>query len=138
MIRTSQDNHHIWEWLECLILYLTPNGISSKEAEISIDKKFHVKVLVWCCSINGNLELINWQHLNGLGFSVVGSTLIGCLQYGRTTQSNCPAPAGLPEILYNSKWLELTDEGYHKVTLSVSRDKFKWLMFNSEGMETMI
>ena len=138
MIWTSQDNCHIWEWLECLLLHLTPNGMSSKETKIGIDKKFHVKILVWCCSMDNYLELIDWQCLNGSGFSVVGSTPIRHLWYGRTTQSNQPAPTCLPEILYDPDWLESTDEGYHEVTLSVLRDKFEWLMFNSEDMEMVV
>ena len=138
MIQTSQDDRHIWEWLEHLLLHLTPNGMSSEETEIGIDKKFHIKILVWCHSMDDYLELIDQQRLNGSGFSVVGSTPIRHLRYGRTTQSNRPAPTGLLEILYDPDWLELTDEGYREVTLSVSRDKFKWLMFNSEDMEMVI
>ena len=138
MIRTSQDDCHIWEWLECLLLHLTPNGMSSEETEISIDKIFRIKILVWCCSMDDYLELINQQHLNGSGFLVVGSTPIRHLRYGRTTQSNQPTPTGLPEILYDPDWLELTDEGYREVTLSVLRDKFEWLMFNSEDTEMVI
>ena len=125
MIQTSRDDHHIWEWLERLLLHLTPNGMSSEETEISIDKKFRVKILVWRRSMDDYLELIDQQHLNGSGFSVVGSTPIRRLRYGRTTQSNWPAPTGLPEILYDPDWLELTDERYCKVTLSVLRDKFE-------------
>ena len=56
----------------------------------------------------------------------------------RTTHSNHPTPTGLLETLYDSEWLELTNAGYHKVMLSVSRDKFEWLMFNSEDMEMMV
>ena len=138
MIQTSQDNCHIWEWLECLLLHLTPNGMSSEETEISIDKIFHIKILVWRCSMDDYLELIDRQRLNGSEFSVVGSTPIRRLRYGRTTQSNRPAPTGLPEILYDPDWLESTDEGYREVTLSVSRDKFEWLMSNSEDMEMVI
>ena len=138
MIQTSQDDCHIWEWLERLLLHLTPNGMSSEETEIGIDKKFHVKILVWCRSMDDYLELIDRQHLNGSGFSVVGSTPIRRLRYGRTTQSNRPTPTGLPEILYDPDWLESTDEGYREVTLSVSRDKFEWLMFNSEDTEMVI
>ena len=138
MIRTSQDDRHIWEWLECLLLHLTSNGMSSEETEIGIDKNFHVKILVWRHSMDNYLKLIDRQRLNGSGFLVVGSTPIRRLRYGRTTQSNRPAPTGLPEILYDPDWLELTDEGYRKVTLSVSRDKFKWLMFNSEDTEMVI
>ena len=85
-----------------------------------------------------NTLVIDWQRLNKLGFSAVGSTPIRHLQYGRTTHSNCPTPTGLPETLYDPEWLESTDEGYHKVTLSVSRDKFEWLMFNSEDTEMMV
>ena len=76
MIRTSQDDRHIWEWLEHLLLHLTPNGMSSEETEIGIDKIFRVKILVWHCSMDDYLELIDQQHLNGSGFLVVGSTLI--------------------------------------------------------------
>ena len=112
--------------------------MSSEETEIGINKKFRIKILVWCRSMDNYLELIDWQRLNGSGFSVVGSTPIRCLQYGRTTQSNRPAPTGLLEILYDPDWLESTDEGYREVTLSVSRDKFKWLMFNSEDTEMVI
>ena len=138
MIQTSQDDCHIWEWLERLLLHLTLNGMSSEETEISIDKIFHVKILVWRCSMDDYLELIEQQHLNGSGFSVVGSTPIRRLRYGRTTQSNRPAPTGLPEILYDPDWLESTDKGYREVTLSVLRDKFEWLMFNSEDTEMVI
>ena len=138
MIWTSQDNRHIWEWLECLLLHLTPNGMSSKETEIGINKIFHVKILVWHRSMDNYFELIDQQCLNGSGFLVVGSTPIRHLQYGRTTQSNWPTPTGLLEILYDPDWLESTDEGYHKVTLSVLRDKFEWLMFNSEDTEMVI
>ena len=138
MIQTSQDDRHIWEWLERLLLHLTPNGMSSEETEIGIDKNFRVKILVWRCSMDDYLELIDQQRLNGSGFSVVGSTPIRRLQYGRTTQSNWPAPTGLPEILYDPDWLESTDEGYREVTLSVLRDKFEWLMFNSEDTEMVI
>ena len=112
--------------------------MSSEDTEVGINKRFHVKILVWCHSMDDYLEVIDWQRLNELGFSAVGSTLIRCLQYGRTTHLNHPAPTGLPETLYNPEWLELTNEGYRKVTLSVSRDKFEWLMFNSEVMEMMV
>ena len=138
MIQTSQDDHHIWERLEHLLLHLTPNGMSSEETEISINKIFRVKILVWHRSMDDYLKLINWQRLNGSGFLVVGSTPIRRLQYGRTTQSNRPTPTGLLEILYDPDWLESTDEGYCEVTLSVLRDKFEWLMFNSEDMEMVI
>ena len=138
MIQTSQDDRHIWEWLERLLLHLTPNGMSSEETEIGINKKFCVKILVWRRSMDDYLELIDRQRLNGSGFSVVGSTPIRRLRYGRTTQSNRPAPTGLLEVLYEPDWLESTDEGYREVTLSVSRDKFEWLMFNSEDMEMVI
>ena len=101
-------------------------------------QKFHINILVWCHSMHNYLEVINRQHLNELGFSAVGSTLIRHLQYGRTTHSNCPTPTGLPETLYDPEWLESTDEGYCKVTFSVLRDKFEWLMFNSEDTEMMV
>ena len=138
MIRTSQDDRHIWEWLECLLLHLTPNGMSSEDTEVGINKKFHVKILVWRHSMDDYLEVIDQQRLNKSGFSAVGSTPIRRLRYGRTTHSNHPAPTGLLETLYDPEWLELTDEGYHEVTLSVSRDKFEWLMFNSEDTEMMV
>ena len=48
------------------------------------------------------------------------------------------APTGLPETLYDPEWLESTDGEYHKVMLSVLRDKFEWLMFNSEDTEMMV
>ena len=85
--------------------------------EVGIDKEFHVKILVWDCSMDDYLEVINRQRLNESGFLAVASTPIRCLQYGRTTHSNRPTPTGLPETLYDPEWLELTDEGYHKVTL---------------------
>ena len=138
MIRTSQDDRHIWEWLERLLLHLTPNGMSSEDTEVGIDKKFHVKILVWRRSMDDYLEVIDRQRLNESGFSAVGSTPIRRLGYGRTTHSNHPSPTGLPETLYDPEWLESTDEGYREVTLSVSRDKFEWLMFNSEDTEMMV
>ena len=79
MIRTSQDDCHIWEWLEHLLLHLTPNGMSSEETEIGINKKFCIKILVWRHSMDDYLKLIDRQRLNGSGFSVVGSTPIRCL-----------------------------------------------------------
>ena len=138
MIRTSQDDQHIWEWLEHLLLHLTPNGMSSEDTEVGIDKKFCVKILVWCRSMNDYLEVIDQQRLNKSGFSAVGSPPIRCLWYGRTTHSNRPAPTGLLETLYDPEWLESTNEGYRKVTSVVSRDKFEWLMFNSEDTEMMV
>ena len=138
MIRPSQDDRHIWEWLEHLLLHLTPNGMSSEDTEVGIDKKFHIKILVWRRSMDDYLEVIDWQCLNKSGFSAVGSTPIRRLRYGRTTHSNCPTPTGLPETLYDPEWLESTDEGYCEVTLLVSRDKFEWLMFNSEHTGMMV
>ena len=76
MIRTSQDDRHIWEWLERLLLHLTPNGMSSEDAEVGIDKTFRVKILVWHRSMDDYLEVIDRQRLNELGFSAVGSTPI--------------------------------------------------------------
>ena len=112
--------------------------MSSEDMEVSIDKKFHIKILVWHHSMDDYLEVIDWQRLNKSGFLAVGSTPIRHLQYGRTTQSKCATPTGLPETLYDPEWLELTNEGYCKVMLLVSRDKFEWLMFNSEDMEMMV
>jgi len=34
---------------------------------------------------------------------------------------------GLPAELYDAKWLEDKDERYRRLTLSVSREQFKWL-----------
>ena len=138
MIQTSQDDWHIWEWLEHLLLHLTPNGMSSEDMEVGIDKIFCVKILVWRCSMDDYLEVIDQQHLNESGFSAVGSTPIRRLQYGRTTHSSRPAPTGLPETLYDPEWLESTNEGHREVMLLVSRDKFEWLMFNSEDTEMMV
>ena len=115
-----------------------PNGMSLEDTEVGIDKKFCVKILVWHHSMDDYLEVIDWQCLNESGFSAVGSTPIRRLRYGRMTQSIHAAPTGLPEILYDPEWLELTNKGYCEVTLSVSRDKFEWLMFNSEDTEMMV
>ena len=112
--------------------------MSSEDTEVSINKRFHSKILVWHHSMDDYLKVINWQCLNESGFSAVGSMPIRCLQYGRTTHSNCPTPTGLLETLYDPEWLESTDEGYHEVMLLVLRDKFEWLMFNSEDMEMMV
>ena len=138
MIQTSQDDSHIWEWLERLLLKLTPNGMSSEDTEVGIDKKYRVKILVWRRSMEEYLDLIDQQRLIESGFSAAGSTLIRRLRYGKTTESNRAAPTGLPETLYDPEWLKSTDEGYREVTLSVSREKFEWLMFNSEDAEMMI
>ena len=112
--------------------------MSSEDTEVGINKKFCVKILVWRRSMDDYLEVIDRQCLNESGFSAVGSTLIRHLQYGRTTHSNRPAPTGLLETLYDPEWLESTDEGYCEVMLSVLRDKFEWLMFNSEDTEMMV
>ena len=77
------------------------------------------------------LEIFNNQQVQEVGFSQAGSRLIKCLGYLPTLPSDRAAPIGLPETLYDQQWLASVDTNYCEVTLAVSKDKFKWLVFYS-------
>ena len=61
MIQTAEGDLHIWQWLENLIEYLGSNGMSSKDMDIGIDRKYRVKILLWRRNMDQYLELIDKQ-----------------------------------------------------------------------------
>ena len=131
MIRATKDDCHIWQWLEQLLQWLGTEGMSSEDTDIGIDQKHHVKMVIWCRNMDKYLKMINNQRVQEAGFSQAGSRPIKRLRYLPTLPSDNAAPIGLPETLYSQQWLTSVDTNYHEVTLAVSKDKFKWLVFHS-------
>ena len=133
MIRTAEGDLHIWQWLENLIEYLGSNGMSSEDTDISIDRKYRVKILLWRRNMDQYLKLIDKQRYGpDSGFAPAGSKPIQRVRNLPTPPSTRAAPTGLPETLYDQRWLASTDTNYREITLSVSRENFQWLMFHSE------
>ena len=105
--------------------------MNSEDTDIRNDQKYHVKMAIWCRNMDKYLKMINNQQVQQAGFSQAGSRPIKHLQYLPTSLSDCAAPIGLPETLYDQQWLASVDTNYCEVTLAVSKDKFKWLVFHS-------
>ena len=105
--------------------------MSSEDTDIGIDQKYCVKMVIWRRNMDEYLEMINNQRVQEAGFSQAGSRPIKRLRYLPTSPSDRAAPIGLPETLYDQQWLASVDTDYREVTLAVSKDKFKWLVFHS-------
>ena len=76
-------------------------------------------MVIWCHDMDKYLKMIDNQRGQQAGFSQAGSRLIKCLQYMPTSPSDCAAPIGVPETLYDQQWLASVDTDSHEVTLDV-------------------
>jgi hypothetical protein len=131
MIQAAEDDRHIWQWLETLLQWLGTDGMSSEDTDVRVDRRYRVKMVIWHRNMDEYLEMIDNQQIQDAGFSPAGSRPIKRLWYLRILPSDCAAPTGLPEALYDQQWLASVDTNYHKVTLAVSKEKFEWLVFHS-------
>ena len=131
MIRAAEDDRHIWQWLETLLQWLGTEGMSSEDTDVGVDRKNHVKFLIWRRNMDKYLDMIDNQRVQDAGFAQAGSRPIKRLCYLPTSPSDRAAPTGLPGTLYDQQWLASVDANYHEVALSVSKGKFEWLVFHS-------
>ena len=61
MIRATEDDRHIWQWLEQLLRWLGTEGMSSEDTDIGIDRKYRVKMVIWRRNMDEYLEMIDNQ-----------------------------------------------------------------------------
>lgn len=135
MIRAAGDDRPIWEWLQKLLEWLGTTGMSSEDTDIGVNREYRVKIMLWRREMDGYLDLIDKQRAHDAGYSQAGSNPIRRLRYLPTPPSKREAPKGLPEALYDEQWLASADADYREIDLSVSNEKFRWLIFHSEQME---
>ena len=120
MIRTAGDDLQIWQWLEKLLQWLTVDGMSSEDTDVGIDRKYHVKILLWRREMDEYLNLIDNQWHHDAGYSQAGSKPIRRLRHLHTLPLTRNPPKGLPETLYDQRWLADADSDYQEVNLNIS------------------
>jgi hypothetical protein len=118
-----------WKYFAKMLDLLDVDGMSSEEDNVcdlqgNIISVFAVKVCFWCANeISQYLELIDKEALNVLGPKSKPAPRVKSSVSGSTLRK------GLPEQMYNPRWLAGLDNEYIERELCVSKEVFDFLVF---------
>jgi hypothetical protein len=104
--------------------------MSSDESSVEgMQTVYRVKILVWRRNIEEYLKLIDNQRMQieQQICHTSGKMPTPRIRTGDLLKSTHDPVVGLPAELYDEDWLEALDENYRQMTLSVSKEQFKFL-----------
>ncbi|OBZ69818.1 hypothetical protein A0H81_10346 [Grifola frondosa] len=128
--KEEADDVYIWEWLSSVLELLGEDGMSSEESGIEdiVNTVYRVKIMVWRRDIDRELQIIDRQRMIGTqAFSAQGSKPVPRIRSKTNPISDRAPVRGLPRAFYDDEWFQQQDEDYRSVTLTVSKEKFRWL-----------
>jgi hypothetical protein len=127
-LKEGADDLDLWEWIQKVLEYLGPDGMSSEESAIEgIEKVYRVKIVEWRRNLDKEMDIIDRQRLLDSDiFSPRGSLPVARIRTGERPHSSRTPVSGLPRTFYDKKWLEEQSERYRRLTLCVSREQFQW------------
>ena len=139
-IRSAKDDPDLpmWIWMREVIVMLDTDGMSSEESnmdEVHKTKVYRVNVQEWRWpELDGYLDIIdNERHVNNSTYKPAGSLPVSQIHSRDENKRSTHKPVyGLPEVLYNSEWLESLDDHECKCMLHISSKPFKWLRIHAE------
>ena len=126
-----------WRFLEKVLEYLGPEGMSSDETCDGVTERvFRVKVMEWHRPMDEYLKVIDDLRFQDDDlFNKQGSVPAKRLRDG-TVKSARPPVQRLPHTLYNPTWIAKQPSSVVR-TLSVSRDQFEWLRIIATTAQSM-
>ena len=134
IIKSEEKNEKgdlaVWKWLLDLIQWYRTEGMSSDESSVEgMQTVYRVKILVWRRNIDEYLKLIDNQRMQ-IGQQIChtsGKTPTPRIRTGDLLESTHNPVIGLLAELYDEEWFKALDENYRQLTLSVSKEQFKFL-----------
>lgn len=134
VIKSKEKNEKgdlaVWKWLLDLIQWYGAEGMSSDESSVEgMQTVYRVKILVWRRNIEEYLKLIDNQRMQ-IGqqmYHTSGKKPTPRIRTGDLLKSTHDPVVGLPAELYDEEWFKALDENYRQLTLSVSKEQFKFL-----------
>jgi hypothetical protein len=127
---------HVWKWLLELLKRYGSDGMSSDDTDTGdIGTIYRVKILVWRRNVDKYVQMIdNERKMSADVFAASGAKPVTCVRSPKNPESARQPPTELPTALFDPDWLEVVDEDYRRITLTVSEEEFHWLEFQPEQL----
>jgi hypothetical protein len=127
---------HVWKWLLELLKRYGSDGMSSDDTDTGdIGTIYRVKILVWRRNVDKYVQMIdNERKMSADLFAASGAKPVTRVRSPENPESERQPPTELPAALFDPDWLEVVNEDYRRITLTVSEEEFHWIEFQPEQL----